>query len=71
MSSLDDANHADHASRQPRQSPKNADLVYDAVEAFFREHQLCGVLQSAVDDETHTISLTCRRCHTSLVLPLA
>jgi hypothetical protein len=39
--------------------------------AFFREHQLCGVLQSAVDDETNTISLTCRRCDTSLVLPLA
>jgi len=71
MSSLDDANDADHASRQPRRSPENADVVYDGVEAFFREHQLYGVLQTAFDDKTNTIALTCRHCDTSLVLPLA
>jgi hypothetical protein len=30
-----------------------------------------GVLESAVNDEANTISLTCCHCDTSLVLPLA
>ena len=43
----------------------------DALVAFFNEHRLCGVLESAIDDATNTLSLTCRYCDTSVVLPMS
>jgi hypothetical protein len=68
MNTQDDA---DYANRKPRWWPTRADPVSDALDAFFLEHRLCGVLESAVDDEAKTISLTCCHCDTSLVSPLA
>jgi hypothetical protein len=42
----------------------------DALDVFFRQHRLCSVVDSAVNDEAETISVTCRRCGASVVLPL-
>jgi hypothetical protein len=47
------------------------DDLSDALNAFFLEHRLCCVLESATDDERDIISLTCRRYGAWVVLPLA
>ena len=36
-----------------------------------RQRRLCCVLESTVDHDAETISLTCPRCGTSVVLPLS
>lgn len=62
---------ADHADREPRWWPSRTDPVSEALDAFFIEQRLCGVLTSAIDDEANTIASTCHHCETSVVLPLA
>ncbi len=43
-----------------------------ALDAFFLELHLYGrVVEVIVDEELETISLICRRCDTSVVLPMS
>jgi hypothetical protein len=74
MSPPEDARKPPHhrpEHRRPRPRPLLDELTV-ALDAFFLEHHECGgVVENIVDEELETISLICRRCGASVVLPLS
>jgi hypothetical protein len=60
------------SEHRPARGRRPLDHLTAALDAFFLEHHECGgVVENIVDEELEMMSLICRRCGRSVVLPMS